>query len=60
MVMDRETSAQDKCASLLEEVLLNNITPYKEYVEGLTCIACQLEAKDHCNLLARQTALDPD
>ena len=32
MVMDRETSAQDKCASLLEEVLLNNITPYKEYV----------------------------
>ena len=30
MVMDMETSAQEKCASLLEEVILSNITPYDE------------------------------
>ena len=45
MVMDRETSAQDKCAALLEEVLLNNITPYKEYVGRvwLCCLPARLD-----------------
>ena len=27
MVMDREASAQEKCISILEEVLLSNINP---------------------------------
>ena len=32
MVMDKETSVQEKCFSLLEEFLLSQITPYSRYI----------------------------
>ena len=32
MVMDKETSVQEKCFSLLEEFLLTQITPHTRYV----------------------------
>ena len=31
MVMDKETSVQEKCFSLLEEFLLSQITPHTRY-----------------------------
>ena len=36
MVMDKETSVQEKCFSLLEEFLLSQITPHTRYI--CTCV----------------------
>ena len=38
LVMDRETTAQEKCLQVLEEVLLNNIVPYSRWVSLLQVI----------------------
>lgn len=34
--MDRETTAQEKCFQILEEVLLSSIVPYSKLVAQLT------------------------
>lgn len=36
LVMDRETTAQEKCFQILEEVLLSSIVPHSKYVAQLT------------------------
>lgn len=36
LVMDRETTAQEKCFQILEEVLLGSIVPYSKLVAWLT------------------------
>ena len=38
MVMDKETSVQEKCFSLLEEFLLTQITPHTRYVHNIIYI----------------------
>ena len=43
MVSDRETTAQEKCVSLLDDLILSNIVPFDRYVpranqKNFTCL----------------------
>ena len=35
LVMDRETTAQEKCFQILEDVLISNIVPQSKLVKGM-------------------------
>lgn len=41
-VMDRETSVQEKCFDLLEEMILQNLKPVGKYVSTVFAICCVL------------------
>ena len=46
LVMDRETTAQEKCFQILEDVLISNVVPQSKLVKGMF-FWCEFQ----CNVL---------